>query len=178
MAERVKTIRLSSRVADELGVGIPTIIEFLTQKGYEALRPNAKISEEIYQVLLKEFQSDKIVKEKAKLAGTEKIEKETITLKEAEGSKEEIKANIEQDEVVIKDVQNIIAEDRKEEELITDKPKRDIDVKVVGKVDIETLKPQIKPEEKDKEKEEKKNRIIKNKVLVKTKKFDVEKILF
>lgn len=152
MAESAKTIRLSSRVADELGVGIPTIIEFLTQEGYEELRPNAKISEEIYQVLLKEFQSDKIVKEKAKSAGTEKTEKETITLKEAEGTKEEIKANAEQDEVVIKDVQNIIAEDKKEEELITDEPKRDIDVKIVGKVDIETLKPQIKPEKKGKEK--------------------------
>lgn len=52
----------------------------------------------------------------------------------------------------------------------------------MGNISLKYHKSRIKMKPKDnlsfKEKEEKKNRIIKNKVLVKTKKFNVEKILF
>ena len=56
------TIRLN-KVTRDLNVGITTVVEFLQKKGYiiEA-SPNAKITEEQYAVLVKEFSTDKNLK--------------------------------------------------------------------------------------------------------------------
>src|SRR3990172_12827201 len=130
MGNSAKTIRLSGKLADELGVNMPTIIKFLAEKGHGEIRPNEKISEEICQDLLKQFQSDSDVRDKARSAGTEKTEKETITLKETKASVKGGRGV--EDDVLIKDVQNITAEDEP-------KKKKGIDVKIVGKLDAETL---------------------------------------
>lgn len=58
-------IRLN-RVTRELGVGVSTIVEFLQKKGYDVeSNLNAKITEEQYAVLLKEFSKDKKQKEES-----------------------------------------------------------------------------------------------------------------
>ncbi len=46
--------------------------------------PNTKISSEVYEILLDEYQSEKAVKEGSKLIGLEKPEMETITLDDSE----------------------------------------------------------------------------------------------
>src|SRR5690606_28589048 len=54
------------KAAKELNIGIATAVEYLAKKGFEIdAKPNTKLDSEMYEVLLKEFQGDKIVKEEA-----------------------------------------------------------------------------------------------------------------
>ncbi|MBX2816156.1 MAG: translation initiation factor IF-2 N-terminal domain-containing protein, partial [Saprospiraceae bacterium] len=54
------------KIAKELNVGTSTIVEHLTQNGFEIEnKPTAKISEEMRQELLREFQNSRAVKEQA-----------------------------------------------------------------------------------------------------------------
>lgn len=62
-----KSYRLA-KVAGELGVGLHTIVEHLQKKGVklEDTKPNAKIDQAAYQILLQDFQSDKKTKDQSK----------------------------------------------------------------------------------------------------------------
>lgn len=81
MAE-IKLPRLLA-AAREFNIGQDTLIEFLESKGFkkEDLKPTAKLSEEQYFALQKEFQGDKLAKDKAdkieipKSAGSQQTEK-------------------------------------------------------------------------------------------------------
>ena len=68
------TIRLN-KVTRDLNVGITTVVEFLQKKGYTIeASPNAKITEEQYAVLVKEFSTDKNLKiESEKLVRKDRI---------------------------------------------------------------------------------------------------------
>lgn len=79
----LKTLRLS-KVAKELNVGLSTIIDFLNGHGFNVeSNPNTKIDENQYELLLNEFQSEKLTKEKSqKVASTLQTPKQTITLEE------------------------------------------------------------------------------------------------
>jgi len=125
-----KNIRLS-KLAREFNVGITTIVEFLNKKGIEIdSNPNTKVSGEAYDILAKEYSSDVNLKkesEKVNLKSTRE-KKEPVFL---EGSEAKV-----QEETV---------ETPKEEE-----PKSK--VKVVGKIDLDTVsKPSKKEEAKVKE---------------------------
>src|ERR1700740_3373028 len=62
-----------SKVAKDLGVGIGTITDFLKTQGHSVeTNPNAKITDEQYDAVLKEFAGDKKVKEEAKQMQSEK----------------------------------------------------------------------------------------------------------
>ncbi|HUZ57988.1 MAG TPA: translation initiation factor IF-2 [Hanamia sp.] len=65
MAEK-NTPRLMA-AAKEFNIGTGTLTDFLVSKGFETddLKPNSKISEEMYRVLQVEFQPDKVAKQKA-----------------------------------------------------------------------------------------------------------------
>ncbi|MEO6188215.1 MAG: translation initiation factor IF-2 [Ginsengibacter sp.] len=65
MAE-VNTPRVMA-AAKEFNIGKDTLVDFLMSKGFEGeeLKPNSKISEEMYRVLQVEFQPDKVAKQKA-----------------------------------------------------------------------------------------------------------------
>jgi translation initiation factor IF-2 len=66
MTDKVKTYRIKS-VATEMGVGVHSIAEELNNNGFEVEnKPTTKISEEMYQFLLKAFKSDKEAREEAK----------------------------------------------------------------------------------------------------------------
>ena len=59
------TIRLN-KVTRDLNVGITTVVDFLQKKGYSIeASPNAKITEEQYAALVKEFSKDKDLKMKS-----------------------------------------------------------------------------------------------------------------
>lgn len=82
MSEGTKQIRLS-KVVKEFNVGLSTVIEFLAKKGFNVNNnPNTKISEEIYDVLVKEYQSEKVEKEKSRQIGLSLSTHETISLKD------------------------------------------------------------------------------------------------
>ncbi len=80
MSEGVTTTRLS-KAAREFNIGINTVIEFLTKKGFQIGRdPNAKLNQEMYALLAKEFSTEKQVKEEAQKIGLQFSAHETITI--------------------------------------------------------------------------------------------------
>ena len=95
-----------SKVAKELNVSISTITEFLKGKGYAVENnPMAKISDEQYLLLSKEYQSEKAAKEEAKqLISSTRAKKESIALNE-DAKKPEPKKKEEEEDIIIKNVQ-------------------------------------------------------------------------
>ncbi len=126
-----------SKVAREFNVGHHTIVEFLQKKGFKLeSNPNTKISEEMYSLLSQEYRGDSHVKkESEKLAKMkEKSKKESISLSDIRDDIEPVQ----------------------EKETPAEEPaaKEDGGPKVVGKVDLDALKPKKKeptPEPKPKE---------------------------
>ena len=58
------SIRLN-KITRDLNVGITTVVEFLQKKGFTVeANPNTKISDEQYDLLVKEFSTDKDLKKK------------------------------------------------------------------------------------------------------------------
>jgi translation initiation factor IF-2 len=175
-----------SKVAKEINVSIGTITDFLKSKGHQIENnPMAKISEEIYSLLLKEYQSEKAAKEEAKqITSSTKAKKESISL-DVDAKKPEIKKEEEEEDIVIKNIHPVDApkpkekapvkaekketapepevkpkpepEVKKEEEVIKAKADSDLKVKVVSKIDLDALNSKTKPDKKTKaEKEEEK----------------------
>jgi translation initiation factor IF-2 len=82
MSEGVTTTRLS-KAAREFNIGIKTVVDFLNKKGFPIdMDPNAKLSQEMYTLLMKEFASEKHVKEEAKKIGLQFTAHETITIED------------------------------------------------------------------------------------------------
>ncbi|MDP5062396.1 MAG: translation initiation factor IF-2 N-terminal domain-containing protein, partial [Maribacter sp.] len=81
MADNAK-IRLN-KVLRELNISLDRAVDFLNGKGHDVeARPTTKISDDVYQVLLDEFQTDKSKKVASKEVGEEKRkEKEAIRVR-------------------------------------------------------------------------------------------------
>ncbi|MCX7744318.1 MAG: translation initiation factor IF-2 [Flavobacteriales bacterium] len=145
-----KGMRLA-KVAKELNVGLSTIVEFLGKQGYAIeSNPNTKIDETQYSLLLKEFQGEKLVKEKSKSLETFSTKRETVTIEEKH--KEEKRASEElPNEVLIKDTTLKV---EPIEEVV--KPKVESpELKVLGKIELpEKKKGKSKPKEEPAKKEE------------------------
>ena len=114
------TIRLN-KVTRDLNVGITTVVEFLQKKGYTIeASPNAKITEEQYAVLVKEFSTDKNLKIESEKFSQERQNKDrnkvSISIEGFESKKEK--------EEVVK---TVIPEEAR--------PK----LKQVGKIDLDNL---------------------------------------
>ncbi|TAI47059.1 translation initiation factor IF-2 [Flagellimonas allohymeniacidonis] len=75
------TIRLN-KVLRELNISLDRAVDYLSDQGHEVeARPTTKISDEVYQVLLDEFQTDKSKKVASKEVGEEKRkEKEALRI--------------------------------------------------------------------------------------------------
>lgn len=103
MSEGNIAVRLA-KAAKEFNIGIATIVDFLSKKGHKIDNsPNAKLSHEMYLLLVKEFQSEKTVKESAKKIELEYIhhqQSKPSAFKKAKVEEEEV------DEVVIKNMPN------------------------------------------------------------------------
>ena len=117
----------------ELNVGLPTIVDFLQKKGIEVEEgnPNARVSDDIYEVLKKEFGNDQ----------NQKKESELLRLRHKEKSKNEV--------VTIETVQ------KEEPEEVKIEVSAPVQFKQVGKIDLDSLnkKPKAKPAEEPKEEE-------------------------
>ena len=88
------TIRLN-KVTRDLNVGITTVVEFLQKKGHTIeANPNAKITEEQYAELVKEFSKDKNLKKESEKFIQERQNKErnkpTVSIAEEPKKEEEI----------------------------------------------------------------------------------------
>jgi len=121
-----KLLRLN-KVAKELNVGIETIVEFLKKKKFDIEKdPNAKITSEMYQELLKEFSSDSNLKKKSDAININNADKRVITLDDITTSKNKEKSKEEEE---IFDIKPIIQ-----------------GPKITGKIELENLKPKKKEE--------------------------------
>lgn len=126
------------KAAKELNIGIGTAVEFLVKKGYEVeSKPNTKLSPDMYGVLLKEFQGDKIVKDEAKQIVIGKIRRDEIPVAPEPvvepAPKKELKDTPEEK------AERVDEEERsKIEEPI--KPESKSPLKVVGKIDLDSLR--------------------------------------
>ncbi len=95
------TIRLN-KVTRDLNVGITTVVEFLQKKGHTIeASPNAKITEEQYAVLVKEFSTDKNLKKESEKFIQERQSKDrnkpTVSIQTEEPKKEEVKLAVADD---------------------------------------------------------------------------------
>ena len=82
-------VKRLSKVARELNVGISTIVEFLGSQGKEvSSNPNTKIGEDLYMILLEEYQKEKFEKEKADNVVIDQTERKVISIKKEEPKKD------------------------------------------------------------------------------------------
>ena len=156
MADVPQVLRLS-KVAKEFNIGLQTIVEFLSRKGHHIeLNPNAKITADMYDMLVKEFSTEKSFKEESRQLGLSFAKKETVTI---DDSKHSVKENENfTEDLLIKDVQSFSA--GKKEIYKVEKTEAEIkQPKVLGKLDPDKLKPKSKTaKEKVSEKEAPKER--------------------
>ena len=101
------------KAAKELNIGLSTAAEFLGKKGFSVeSRPNTKLTDEMYNVLSKEFQGDKIVREEAKQINIGKIRRDDAPLAAPERAEKQRSADVDQDEILIKNA-NVFAHSEK-----------------------------------------------------------------
>jgi translation initiation factor IF-2 len=151
-----KSVRLN-KLVKEFNVSIDRIYSFLEAKGIEDLKPNTKVSNDIYMDLLGEFDSEKKAKLSAELlskenelAKAEEIIKQQEAEEKAQKEAEE-KKKVELELKVKKEA--AVAEQEKEAEEKVKVPAKDEiikakttkkELKILGKVDIEPKKA-VKP---------------------------------
>ena len=164
-----------SQVARKLNVGRTTIIDFLSDQGFEVdSSPNSKISEEQFAMLSKEFEDSALDKEEA--SGLTIGTKHTDNLVIRSGQEAAVRDNTEEDRILIKDnvatetpivekpAISASAEPEKSAEVAAETPEEDrvnltkdrlSGPKVIGKIDLDSAeKRKAKPVE-EKPKEEK-----------------------
>ncbi|MGV3508934.1 MAG: translation initiation factor IF-2 [Sphingobacteriaceae bacterium] len=145
------------KAAKELNIGLATAVESLTKKGYKVEpKPNTKLTEEMYEALLKEYQGDKIVREEARQIVIGKIRRDDAPVSAPEKSEPRHGSDFEQEEILIKNTGSFIptpSEKPKSEP----SPRETQDestlpgVKVVGKIDLDALNNKGRVENTEKE---------------------------
>jgi translation initiation factor IF-2 len=98
-----RSIRLIKAVK-ELNIGMKTIVDFLASKGYKVEnQPMAKLDNDMYTTLLKEFAADKSIKEEAKQINIGKIRREDQVVPQPEKPFESHRSKeFENEEILIK----------------------------------------------------------------------------
>lgn len=156
------------KAAKELNIGIATAVDFLEKNGYEIeSKPGTKLNSELYQVLLREFQGDKIIKEEANQINIGRIrrdetlsesapdvtrrvdpEPEEILIKDPAAdpkpiipgaATEEKPVGADQSKSEDKTSSPAVSAEEKREKPLTERPTAS-GMKVVGKIDLDVLK--------------------------------------
>ncbi|MFC4212086.1 translation initiation factor IF-2 [Pedobacter lithocola] len=153
----------------ELNIGMGTAVEFLNKKGFSAEKsPMFKLSGDMYNALLKEYQGDKIVREEAKQIVIGKIRRdEPETEKPAEAPKKNTDFE-KNEEILIKNTQSFAPQAEKPKVEVpkvetppTAEPVKETKtedkaddgslpgVKIVGKIDLNDLNSKTRPAKKE-----------------------------
>ena len=177
-----KTMRLS-KVAKEFNLSLGKITEFLASKGRPVENnPNAKIGDEDYSLLSKEFSGDKSAKEEAQHVGLSlnKLKRETIVLEDPKvvKAKEELKAKetaalkaaeekkiaeekAKADAIEKANATPVVEEVVVKPVVVAVEPEETVDTitgitgpKVLGKMDLSSLNQKTKPDKKTKKEKE------------------------
>lgn len=127
-----------NKVIRDLNVGSSRVIEFLQKQGFNIENnPNAKITDEQYDMLVKEFSNDKDIKKESDKIRQEKKENKNPSVS-IEGFENDKKTN----------------KGTAAEQITTASEKKTIQIKTVGKIDLDNIGPKKKTEtEKSKHKE-------------------------
>jgi translation initiation factor IF-2 len=141
-----KSIKLIKAVK-ELNIGMGTIVDFLATKGYKVEKqPMAKLDNDMYTTLLKEFAVDKIIKEEAKQISIGKIRKEESGQAPEKPIENRRSRDFENEEILIKNAGHFTsapADKPKPAEPVQPKTEDRSDalpgVKVIGKIDLNNL---------------------------------------
>ncbi|MDP2188291.1 MAG: translation initiation factor IF-2 [Sphingobacteriaceae bacterium] len=155
------------KAATEFNISVGHVVDHLAAKGFEVdANPNAKITDEMYGVLLRDFGQDKKIKEQAAQISIGVNKKEDVVLdKKAFGPATATPSEPEADEVLIKGMNKAAATEAKpapkaEEAPVAAKPVAETPapaakaaveaektgLKVLGKIDLSTAgKPKAKP---------------------------------
>ena len=146
MPEEKRKIPRLGKAAGEFNVSIGTITALLKKKNFDIEEnPNAKLTEDMYNILLQEFAGEKLVKAEA-----DKIDIGTFSAKAKSDKTESTKAKVskteeteepteEEDALIIKNVNLINPHQHVETKIPTPK--------VLGKIDLETIHPTKKAKE-------------------------------
>ena len=136
-------VRLS-KIAREFNVGLSTIVEFLHSKGKKiSSDPNAKLTDEEYALVAKEFSSDSEVKKESSLVDLKNTrkKKETVSIDESGNVSTENEETSPEDEFIS----------------VKDEVKLESKIKIVDRIDLNPERKHVQQEEKTKEQEEKDN---------------------
>ncbi len=150
-----RTYRLS-QVARKLNVGSGTILDFLEEKGHPIdSNPNSKITQELFNMLSKEFADSAMDKEEASGLTIGASHTDNLVIKSNQESESD---SSEDDQILIKD--NSVQEKEVERAETSRGASRLDGPRVVGKIDLdqkkkETQKQEEKPAEPEEKKEEK-----------------------
>ncbi|WP_353128089.1 translation initiation factor IF-2 [Parapedobacter pyrenivorans] len=140
------------KAAKELNIGIGTAVDFLAKSGYEIeSKPGTKLDSDTYDVLLREFQGDKIVKEEANQIIIGKIRRDESP---SESVVQKPQRDSDTEEILIKNTGAFTPEERQvptpDQDKDKDQEKEEIPqaeekphvsgMKIVGKIDLANLK--------------------------------------
>ncbi|WP_417443106.1 translation initiation factor IF-2 [Joostella sp.] len=135
MAESAK-LRLN-KVLRELNISLDRAVEYLSSKGHDVeARPTTKITNEVYNVLLDEFQTDRSKKVASKEVGEEKRKEKEAIRQELE-KENELKRQKQEEQEIVKAKANLAGP------------------KTVGKIDLDGKKEKAAPEKKEEKPAEK-----------------------
>ncbi|MEZ5001650.1 MAG: translation initiation factor IF-2 [Chitinophagales bacterium] len=171
-----KSKRLVS-VAKELNVGTASIVEHLKKNGFDIdNKPTTKLTEEMYHLLLKDFQQEIVIKQRAEEINIGKVrkerEEEVVETRKVkfDGPKVVGKVDLGKEKKVEEKVAEPKVEQPKkeEEELTIERPK--VGLKVVGKIEEPVKKKAPEPTE------EKAEEVVKAKETQPVKKEEEEKV--
>ncbi len=125
------------KISKDLNIGIATAVEFLQKKGFTVeANPNAKVSEEEYTILLREFSKDKNLKIESEKFSQERHLKDKRKESVAIEGYETGKKPIEEKKKAVEEIKTEIPDDFKPQ------------FKTIGKIDLDALsKPKAKPVE-------------------------------
>ncbi len=178
MAE--KSIRLG-KAAGELNVGIATLTEFLASKGVKIdINPNTKLEGSHYELLQSEFAADQTIKEQSKMTSVKREKRETISIRDTrQNEAPRVDDEDDVDQAAFDKIKNTaptvtkteapkeaepVVEKQVEEEKpasITESHKPvtigegDVQVQVVGRIDLDKLNTKTRPDKKKYEKPKK-----------------------
>lgn len=113
MAGIIKAKRLG-QIAKELNIGVHTIVEHLEKHGHEVdQKPNSKLTEEQVALLLKDFQKEKAMKERANQINIGGVKREQVEMEDA--PQINVRRQQESEEVMIKGVGGHVEEEVEEQ---------------------------------------------------------------
>ncbi|MEL7117869.1 MAG: translation initiation factor IF-2 [Bacteroidota bacterium] len=129
------------KIAKELNVGTTTIVEYLNKNGYDIEnKPTAKVTDAMYDALIKEFQKSIAIKKKAKnlvIGNRSSKDEGSVDVTVAEPPQQEIiNTEVESTDNGNGAENNPVTEVAVKEEVTEEKHKIQSKIKVVGKIDL------------------------------------------